>query len=154
MRVRSAAPLALAAIVAIASLAPAEAAAKKKKKPLKGTYTVTMAPFPDASEEQACSSAVRGTGGQFVHVTPIKVTGPGVLTVKMTKFTGDWDMAAWNSAGASVSEGSGTSTPNTSTDEMTETLKYKSKKAQTLNIRVCNFLGSQAANVAYTYVYS
>lgn len=153
MRVRSAAPLALAALVAVASLAPADAAPRKKKKNLTKTYNLTMTPFPEMSETLACSSPVREAAKQF-HIEPIKVTGPGMLTVKVTKFTGDWDMAVWNSSGASVSEGSGTSTPNTSTDEMTETLKYKSKKAQTLSLRVCNFLGSQSATVTYTYVYS
>jgi hypothetical protein len=152
MRVRSAAPLALAAIVAIASIGTAEAAPKKKKD-LKKTYTVTMTPFPDLTEEEGCSGAARSAAMQ-VDIKPIKVTGPGTLSVKVTKFTGDWDMALWNAAGASVSEGSGTITPNTSTDEQTETLKYKSKKAQTLNLRVCNFLGSQSATVSYTYVYS
>lgn len=151
MRVRTAAPMALAAVVAIGSLAaPADAA---KKKPISKTYDVTMAPLPDAQEATGCESAARADG-RFMDVEEIKVAGAGVLTVKITKFQGDWDMAVYNSAGANVAEGAGTATPNTSTDQMTETLKYKSKKAQTLSLRVCNFLGTPTATVSYTYVYN
>ena len=152
MRVRTAAPLALAALVAMGTMAPADAAPKKKK-PISKTYELTMAPMPDASEASGCESAVRADG-RFLDVEEIKVTGAGLLSVKITKFTGDWDMSVYNSAGSAVSEGSGTSTPNTSTAEMVETLKYKSKKAQTLYLRVCNFLGSPTATVTYTYTYN
>lgn len=151
MRVRSVAPLAIVAIVATGSLVPAHAAPKKK--PLKKTYNVTLAPLPDASEATACSSAARQDGVNM-DVETIKVTGAGVLTVKVTKFQSDWDMSVYNSSGSMLTEGSGTSTPNTSTGEQTETLKYKSKKAQTLLLRVCNFIGSPTATVSYTYVYN
>lgn len=150
MRVRSAALLALAATVAAGSFVPASAA---KKKPLKKSYDLQLLPYPDASEATGCEGPGR-TEGVNMDTEPIKVTGPGVLTVKVTEFTGDWDMAVLNAAGASVAEGAGTSTPNTSVDPMTETLKYKSKKAQTLNLRVCNFLGGATAKVTYTYVYN
>ena len=152
MRVRTAAPLALAALVAMGTMAPADAAPKKKK-PLTKTYELTMAPFPDASEASGCESAGRADG-RFLDIEEIKVTGAGLLTVKVTKFTGDWDMSVYNAAGSVVSEGSGTSTPNTSTAEQVESLKYKSKKAQTLYLRVCNFLGSPTATVTYTYTYN
>ena len=151
MRVRSVAPLAIVAIVATGSLVPADAATKKK--PIKKTYTLTLASMPDASEETACSGAAR-LDGVNMDVETIKVTGPGVLTVKVTKFVSDWDMSLYNTAGSMLTEGAGTSTPNTSTAEQTESLKYKSKKAQTFNLRVCNFIGSPTATVSYTYVYS
>ena len=149
MRVRSAALIALAASVAAGSFVPANAA---KKKPLKKTYSLQLAPMPDASETVACSGAARMDANTDLET--IKVTGPGVLTVKVTEFSGDWDMAVLNSAGAVVSEGGGTVTPNTSVDPMTETLKYKSKKAQTLTLKICNFLGTPTATVNYTYVYN
>lgn len=151
MRVRSVAPLAIVAIVAAGSFVPANAAPKRK--PLKKTYNVQLAPDPDASEATACSGELRADAVNM-DIEPIKVAGPGILTVKITKFQGDWDMAVFNSSGAQVAEGGGTSTPNTSTAEMTETLKYKSKKAQTLSLHVCNFLGTPTATVSYTYVYS
>lgn len=152
MRVRSAAPLALAAIVAAGSLAPAAAAPKKK--PLKKTYALTLAPSPDASESTACSGETR-TADVNTDFEDIKVTGPGLLSVKVTGFSGDWDMSVWNKAGAQLTEGGGTTTPETFTNTApTETLKYKSKKAQTLTLRVCNFLGSPNASVSYTYTYN
>lgn len=151
MRVRTAAPLALAAVVAMGTMAPADAAPKKK--PITKTYELTMAPFPDASEASGCESAARADG-RFMDVEEIKVSGAGVLSVKITKFSGDWDMSVYNAAGSAVAEGSGTQTPNTSTAEMTETLKYKSKKAQTLFLRVCNFLGTPTATVSYRYDYN
>jgi hypothetical protein len=152
MRVRSAAPLALAAIVAAGSLAPAAAAPKKK--PLKKTYSVQLAPSPDASESTACSGDTR-TADVNTDFETIKVTGPGLLSVKVTGFTGDWDVSVYNTAGAMLTEGGGTTTPETATNTApVETLKYKSKKAQSLILRVCNFLGSPNATVNYTYTYN
>ncbi len=152
MRVRSAAPLALAAIVAIGSLALAEAAKKKKKPPIKKTYSLQLAPLADATETVGCDSAAR-TEAVNMDTETIKVTGAGVLTVKVSGFNGDWDASLLNSSGAFVASAAGTSTPNTSTTPGEDVLKYKSKKAQTLNLRVCNFLGTPTASVTYTYVY-
>lgn len=152
MRVRSAAPLAIAAIVAAGSLAPATAAPKKK--PIKKTYTLQLAPSPDATEATACSGDTR-TADVNTNFHTIKVTGPGLLTAKVTGFSGDWDMSVYNTAGAMLTEGAGTTTPETFTNTApVETMKYKSKKAQTLILRVCNFLGTPNATVSYTYVYS
>lgn len=151
MRVRSAALLALTATIAAGSLAPASAATKKK--PLKKSYDLELAPYPDATEATGCEGAGRTEDVNMDNET-IKVTGPGVLTVKVTEFVSDWDMVVMNASGATVAAGAGTSTPNASADPQTETLKYKSKKAQTLTLRVCNFLGGPTAKVTYTYVYN
>jgi hypothetical protein len=151
MRVRSAAPLALAVIAAAGSLAPAEAA--KKKPPIKKSYSLTLAPLPDATEAVGCESAGRAEDVNMDNHT-IKVAGPGVLTVKVTGFNGDWDASLINSSGSFVAAAAGTSTPNTSTTPGEDVMKYKSKKAQTLTLRVCNFAGTPAATVAYTYVYA
>lgn len=155
MRVRSAAPLALAVIVAVGALAPAQAAPKRKAKPkpITKTYSLQLAPLPDATEAVGCDGAGR-TEGVNMDTETIKVAGPGVLTVKVTGFNGDWDAAVLNSAGSFVAAASGTSTPNTSTTPGEDVLKYKSKKAQTLNLRVCNFAGTPAATVNYTYIYA
>jgi type 1 fimbria pilin len=149
MRVRTAAPIALAVLVAVG---PAAHAAPKKK-PITKTYDLTLAPAPDASTSSSCSSAALQEGGNMDTET-IKVTGAGKLSVKITGFTGDWDMAVLSSSGSMLTEGAGTSTPNTDTNPGEETLKYKSKKAQTLALRVCNFLGTPQATVTYTYTYN
>ena len=155
MRVRSAVPLALAATVAIGSFGAADAAPKKKKPPIKKTYTLQLAPDPDASEETACSGSLRGETN--MDIQEIKVSGPGLLTVKITDFAGDWDTSVYSKAGSMLTEGGGTTTPETLAAGETssvETMKYKSKKAQSLFLRVCNFLGSPTATVTYTYVYN
>jgi hypothetical protein len=149
MRVRTVAPIALAVLVAVG---PAAHAAPKKK-PLTKTYSLTLAPAPDASTTTSCSSAALKEGVNMA-TEPIKVTGPGKLSVKITGFTGDWDMAVLSSSGFALTEGGGTSTPNTDTNPGEETLKYKSKKAQALSLRVCNFLGTPQVTVTYTYTYN
>jgi type 1 fimbria pilin len=153
MRVRTAAPLALAALVAVG--APAQAAVKAKPKPQSKTYNLTLAPSPDASEATGCSGPTR-TDGVNMDVETIKVTGPGLLSVEVTGFSGDWDTSVYNAAGSQLTEGGGTGTPpaDPTATGLKEVLKYKNKKAQTLSLRVCNFLGSPNATVKYTFVYS
>jgi len=153
MRLRTVAPLAVAAIVVAGLHAPAEAKAKKKK-PITKEYDLTLQPFPDMTEDTACSSELR-TVGTDLDIKTIKVTGPGKLKVTITGFTGDWDTSVYGAAGA-LSEGGPTTTPDnfsTPAGEITEELTYKSKKAQTLSLRVCNFAGTQQAHVKYVYTY-
>lgn len=156
MRVRSAAPLAIAAVVAGGSLLPAQAAGTKK--PLTKTYKVTLTPAPVEIplQEGACASDLREPGAT-VDIKQIKVTGPGKLVVKVSGFHGDWDTSVWSSNGTSLAEGGGTSTPDafsTPATPLTEDMIYKSKKAQTLFLRVCNYVGGPEATVKYTYTYS
>jgi hypothetical protein len=153
MRVRTAASFAVAAVVLAGALAPAQAAVRKPK-PITKTWSVTLAPLPDATEATACTSAARTASVNMASET-LKVTGPGILSVKMTGFAGDWDMAVSSASGSRLSEGGGTSTGSgaPATDGV-ETMKYKNKKAQTLSIDVCNFAGSPQATVTYTYTYN
>jgi len=153
MRVRTLAPLAVAALVASA-YAPAHAAPPKKKKPITKTYTLRLLPTQDATEATACSGDLR-TADVNTDFETIKVTGPGILTAEINGFVGDWDMSVWSSSGSMLSEGGGTTTPETLQNTAPkETMKYKSKKAQTLTLRVCNFNGTLDATVKYTYTYS
>ena len=154
MRVRTAASIAVAAVALASAVAPASAATKPKPKPITGSYPLTLAPLPDASESTGCTSAARKQGvNSDTHA--IKVAGPGTLTVKVTGFSGDWDMAVASGTGSRLSEGGGTSTGDGAPATAgVETLKYKNKKAQTLNLIICNFLGSPNATVAYTFTYS
>jgi hypothetical protein len=154
MRVRTAAPIALAVLVAVG---PAAHAAPKKK-PITKKYTLTLNPAPVEVplQETACQSTLRQPGVNL-DVKEIKVSGPGKLKVTVTGFTGDWDTSLYSSTGQLLSEGDGTSFPdNMSTPAagVDETLAYKSKKAQTLMLRVCNYVGAPSATVTYTYTYS
>jgi hypothetical protein len=156
MRVRSAVTLALTATVVAGSLIPAHAA--KKKPPITKSYSLNLTPAPVEVplQEGACESDKREAGVNL-DVKTIKVTGPGKLSVDVTGFTGDWDTAVYNAGGVVLQEGVGTSFPDNMSSqakEVSETIRYKSKKAQTLYLRVCNYFGAPTANVKYTYVYS
>jgi hypothetical protein len=153
MRVRSAAPFVVAAILAGGVHAPAEAATKK---PVSKEYDLTLTPMPDARTTSACSSDLL-TAGQNMDEHSLKVSGPGKLTVTVTGFSGDWDIAIMSSSGVGLTEGDGTVTPtsfSTPAGPIDEVAKYKAKMAMSLVIRVCNFLGTPTAHVKYTFVYS
>ena len=159
MRVRTAASLALVAVFAAGVHSPAEAKSKKHKKHknLSKTYELTLTPAPVESpvDGTACDSTQR-TEGTNLDIQSIKVYGPGKLKAEVSGFSGDWDMAVYTSAG-SVAQGGGTQTPDgmsTPADPLSETVTYKSKKSQTLYLRVCNFAGTQDATVKYTYTYT
>lgn len=148
MRVRSVVTVAVVATVAVGSLVPAQAAAKKK--PIVKNYTVSnMLPYPSPPTGPSCSEAPEGVSE---HRLPLKVTGPGKLQVTVNGFTGDWDIGVYNAAGSNLAMGGGADSPNTETAPQ-ETLTYKSKKAQTLFVDVCNFLGSTEAKVKLVYTY-
>jgi hypothetical protein len=153
MRVNRAVPLALI-LLAAAGSTHADAA-KKKPKPITKTYDVTAAPLP--MPPQGANYCADHTEGRQKHRETIKVTGPGTLIVEISGTQGDWDSAVIDSKGNPLMASSGTSTgdPNAvNTGDMVDTLKYKSKKAQTLNIDVCNFAGGPKATAKYTYTYS
>ena len=147
MRVRTAAPLAVAVVLAGAAV---DASAAPKPKPITKSYQVTGVPHPNPPSGPSCSSAPEGVSE---HRETIKVTGPGKLVVEVTGFTGDWDIGLYSPAGVNLAQGGGADSPNTETAPK-ETMTYKSKKAQTLLLDVCNFVGSPTANVKYTYTYS
>lgn len=149
MRIRTAAPLAVVALVA----ASAAGQAAPKPKPITGSFKSTLAPMPVSLE--ACASPAQVEGVNKMSV-PIKVAGPGTLSVKMNGFYGDWDMVLLGSTGSVLAEGAGTNVDGTNSTPVApvdETLKYKSKKAQTLTLVVCNFSGSPQSSTTYTYVY-
>jgi hypothetical protein len=149
MRVRSAA-VPLAILVLAAGAVNAEAAPKKKPKPITKSYTVSATPYPYPPTGPSCSES---TEGATEHRETLKVTGAGKLVVEVRGFTGDWDIGLYDKAGTNLAMGAGSDTPNTDTAP-SETLTYKSKKAQTLYIDVCNFLGTPSATAKYTYTYS
>lgn len=149
MRIRTAAPLAMAALLA----ASVSAQAAPRPKPLTGSFKSTLAPMPATLEACASPAQVEGVNKKSV---PLKVTGPGMLQVKTTGFYGDWDMVLLNSAGSVLATGSGTNVDgNNSTPAapIAETMKFKNKKAGTLTLVVCNFSGSHEATTSYVYTY-
>jgi hypothetical protein len=151
MRVRRAAPLALVALTVLGATHAEAAKPKKKPKPITKSYSVTALPHPYPPSGPSCSDSAEGVSE---HREEIKVTGPGKLVVTVTGFTGDWDSGLYDKNGNNLQMGQGSDTPNTSTDPAEEVLKYPSKKAQTLYLDVCNFIGSPTAQVKYVYTYN
>lgn len=149
MRVRTAVAVAVAVTAAAGSLAPAQAAPKKKPKPIVKSYTVQAIPHPNPPMGPSCSGSPRDVSE---NRQAIKVTGPGKLTVEVTGFVGDWDIGVFDAKDSNLAQGGGADAGNTETAPR-ETLVYKNKKAQTLNIDVCNFAGTPRANVKLVYTY-
>jgi hypothetical protein len=157
MTVRKALPVALSLVVAAGALAPA-LAAPAKPKPISEEYAVEGAPVP---VPLAGIDGVDGTNsctdpaleGVSTTTKTIKTKGAGSLVVDVTDFDGDWDITITDDKGNVLGVGSGTATPTALATPADEKAVIKTKKAMTLNIAVCNFLGSPTANAKYVFTY-
>jgi len=145
---RKALPLALTLVVAAGGLAPALAAPKK---PIVEEYDVQGLPWVNPPTGPACSDAT--VEGVSRTTRTLKAPSAGTLEVTVTEFRGDWDTSIQNEAGAVLAAGSGTNTGETGSlaTDGTEKVVLKTKKPMTLNIAVCNFLGSPTAHVKYVF---
>ena len=149
MQVRRVAAVASVALLAAGAYAPATAAPKKA--PVKKSYEMQLPPFPyPAQGTPTCDEDM--ASGAF-HVEKLKTTGPGVLTVKVNGFYGDWDITVYSGDKELEGTGDGTSTPNTSASAGEDVFTQKFKKPVSLEIRTCNFAGSPSAHGEYTFVY-
>ena len=150
MQVRSLAVVAALGVLVAGAYAPATAASKKK--PITKTYDLQLAPVPDPPSGTSClRDELEGISR---HTETIKPTGPGILSVKVNKFSGDWDITLMDSAGDEIAAGSGTTTGGGAPQQNAEdTLVIKIKKAQELRIAVCNFAGTPTATASFTYKY-
>jgi hypothetical protein len=173
VKVRTALPVALSAVMVAGAFAPALAAPKPKPKPrpITASYTVQGKPVPIPLVGFGPSAAVEGSDsctdarleGVSMTTRTIKTVGAGTLVVDVTKFAGDWDITVTDGAGEILGIGEGTTTGgevpvagggNGSIGlDNHEHVDVKLKKASTLNIAVCNYLGGPSANVKYTYTY-
>lgn len=163
MSVRKSLPVALSLVVAAGALAPAVAAPAKPKpkpKPITATYALQLAPVPSPvlgppGPEAANSCVDDRLEGISTNTRAIKVAGAGVLKVTVTGFAGDWDITARDGAKV-LGIGSGTITgdPSSLGTSNTETLTVKTRRATTLKLGVCNYLGGPTATVKYVFTYS
>lgn len=157
MKVRTALPVALSLVVAAGALAPAMAAPPKPK-PITEEYEMEHIPMPfpltgsEGFGETSCM--IPELEGISTTTKTIKTKGPGTLTVDVTKFDGDWDITVMNDKGDVLGSGAGTTTPTAlTTTGNVEKLVVKTKKAMTLQIAVCNFLGGPTAHGKYVFEY-
>lgn len=158
MKVRKALPVALSLVVAGGALAPA-LAAPAKPKPITESYSMEHIPVPlplvgeeDVDGTNSCTDPA--FEGISTTTKTIKTKGAGTLQVDVTEFDGDWDITVLDDKGNVLGVGAGTSTPTAlAASGVAEKLVVKTKKAMTLNIAVCNFLGSPTAEGKYTFTY-
>ena len=149
MKIRSLALVAAAGIVAAGAFAPATAATKTK--PISMEYDVQGLPNPQPlpSGTSCLDSSYEGISRT---TKTIKTTGPGVLSVTLNGFAGDWDITLMDKDGEELAAGDGTSTgggaPATAGED---TLVQKFKKASTFQVAVCNFAGTPQAHVKLSY---
>jgi hypothetical protein len=148
-------PLVLtAALLATAAAnAPAHAAPRK---PITKTYTAN-APTPDPTNylPTAKHSVCEQTVPQSFHVEPFKAPAPGKLAVKLTGFTGDWDLLIVDAAKGSELGSGSASDVGTPATAATEAATVKVKKAgTTYNIIACNWAGGPTGTVTYTFTYA
>lgn len=133
--VLAAVPLALVGV----TVAPSLAAPKAKPKPITMTYTATAAP----------GAVCDGTVPTALHKTAFKVPAAGALKVTLSGFTADWDLAL-TSGGRELASSAGLNP----VDGDTEQVVAKFKRASTVSIDACNFVGSPTATVTYVFTYA
>jgi hypothetical protein len=141
--------VAAAGLLAAGAYAPATAATKTK--PITMEYDVQGLPNPQPLPSG--TSCLDDQYEGFSRTTKtIKTTGPGVLSVTLNGFSGDWDITLMDQDGEELAAGAGTSTgggaPATAGED---TLVTKLKKPGTFQVAVCNFLGSPQAHVKLSY---
>ena len=145
MKLRRIVPLAAVAVLAAGAFLPAQAAPK-----FAGSYKVTLMPDPSPNAFHTGLSMGNcfnlNPGAVDRHV--LKVPGKGKLTIVLDSpdptGTGntDWDMYVTDAAGESLAEGTG----GTSHEEVV----IKFKKAETINVAVCNLAGAPDGTVTYS----
>lgn len=158
MKIRTALPVALAAVVAAGALAPA-LAAPPKPKPITEEWSMQHAPIPLPlvgidGVDGTNSCADPAFEGISTTTKTIKTKGAGTLAVTLTDFDGDWDITVMDDKGKVLATGAGTTTPTALTATgATEKAVVKTKKAMTLVVASCNFLGGPTAEGKLVFTY-
>jgi hypothetical protein len=142
----------LVGLVAVGIAVPSEAAPKKKPKPIKGSYALTLLPDPSGQ-----SAAVLGGGctgvipmGQDKHEFTVPARGTLQVVVDSPDPTGagvtDWDLYLLGADGSVLSQG----TSQFSHEEAAAKFKKKEK----VTFWVCNLIGQPSGTVSYTFTYA
>lgn len=144
MRTRAA--LLLVALAASAHALPAEA---RHRKPLSGSYAVTIpVPFP---VEGATAHCTEGVDALTRSATKVTIPETGQLDVKVTGFTGDWVLEVFDAKGRVLATGA-----SLDPTSGVRTAKWKKKKAgsETVTLTVCNYGGTPTGQVDWTFAFS
>jgi hypothetical protein len=143
---------ALAALTVLASIAaPAFARATK---PTHETFDAQLAPFPNYSsitstEKRGCWAGVENIN--FVKHHFVAATA-GTLTAEVKDFTGDWDLAVWDGAGAELAYSAEDQTPVAGGAAADEQVVISLKAKQEVDIVPCNWLGAPTVTVSVDFV--
>lgn len=141
------------AVASCAVALPAAAAPKTITKSFDVNIPVPMAGSTGSISAACSQGSLPELPAGSVHIEEFAAPAPGTLKVEVTGFMGDWDMAL-DVAGKRAAEGAGTTTPdNMSTGSSVEKLTYKVKKAGSVEIVVCNFVGGPTGTGKYTFTY-
>jgi hypothetical protein len=143
MRTRTALVAGLVLAAGFGSLSPAMAKGKTVTK----SYTATAStPGVTNAALGVCEGSVPGSNFDATFKAPFA----GHLTVDLTGFVGDWDMAlVQDGSNSAESAQDPTKQPNPETPEHID--GFKLKKGEEVTIRTCNFSGGPTANVKYTF---
>lgn len=158
MKIRNALPVALAALVAAGAFAPA-VAAPPKPKPIVEEWSMQHAPVPlplvgieGVDGTNSCTDPA--FEGLSTTTKTIKTKGAGTLEVTITDFSGDWDITVMDDKGRVLGIGGPTTTPTALAESgATEKAVIKTKKAMTLVVATCNFLGGPTAEGKLVFTY-
>ena len=140
MRTRTALATSLVLVAGLGSLTPALAGPKSVTK----SYTATGTPSPTNVALGVCNGDIPGSNYDETFKAPFK----GRLTVDLTGFVGDWDMALVQD-GSNSAESAQDATADPQTPEHID--GFKLKKGEEVTIRSCNFSGGPTANVKYVF---
>ena len=143
---RTASWLLAAALLAV--VVPSADAAKRK--PMSGTYSVTL-PVPYPLEGSSGNHCTEGVDGATRAAKNFKFPAQGAFDATMRGFAGDWVMELYDSKGRLVATAA-----SLDLTSGTRTLKWKKKRAgsETMTLAVCNFGGTPQATVQWKFVFS
>ena len=136
------------ALLAVAGVAVVPAQAAAKKKPITGSYTVTLVPDPSANVGTVgCAGAL--PAGEDRHPFTIPAKGTLKLHLSSQDPTGqafDWDLALLDEGAEVLASSTGATAE--------EEILMKFKKKERVLFQACNLAGLPTATITYTFTYA
>ncbi|HVF06558.1 MAG TPA: hypothetical protein VNA20_17085 [Frankiaceae bacterium] len=140
-------PLVAATLSAACLVAPAAEA--KHRKPMSGSYPLTL-PVPYAGESPSGSHCQDAPEGLSKDTRSFKLPAAGQFKLSLAGYTGDWVIELSDAKGRIVASAAGVNTSGTPTSVR---YKKKSTKSENLTVAICNYLGGPQGNVAWVFTF-